>query len=205
MTDPCRVCAAIEATREHPLVRRALDRLNDALTIAVNAGHDPRRRSRLADADDRTFREQRRLMLLALEYGPLRVPELVDEIHGPPLADHEEQRLRVHRTRQALVRACRSGEIVRVGHGWYARPGHRQGMQHTTRGDCLRLLADPSVQPAGGLTVNEIAERLDLPRATVRWWLEELQRQRADIVCIHGSGPRGGRLYRYRVEQEGAA
>lgn len=200
-------CATMADHLGNPAVARALDRLRDEVTIAECVRSTPaetsigRRRNWQQVRSIRKKPHER--ILAALGDGPLPLSLLVDEVYGLETVDADEANLRNQRIRAVLSRLSRAGQLVRVGHGFYALPDCRDRMKHRTRGDCLRILSDPRVQPAGGLTVHDIAARLDVNVGTVRVWLQRLREDGAPIV---------GRIDRIRsnpwrwwVAREGAA
>lgn len=199
----CRLCDALALSYRNPVVARLADRLRDELTVLELLKGTPRYRippsvrSKRLGVDPRSSSDQRQKLVAALAGGPMRVCECVEELFGPPVADQPLQRLRIQRTRMAILRALRERAIRRVGHGWYATAGDEDGMTHTTRGDCLRLLQKATPR---GLTVKELVEELDQKTGTIQLWLRDLFAQHTEMRRTPEITGRGGWCYRYRLE-----
>lgn len=191
----CPFCSAVHQHRGVPAVAVALDRLRDEVTVAMLAltslvteanGHRRRAYRRGRSIRKKLFERA----LAALAFGPLPIALLVEEVYGPAAVDAEEAGLRRARIESLMSRQAREGRVVRVGYGVYALPGRTQGMRVRTAEDCLRILADPHVLPAGGLTVLEIADRFDVSVETVHGWIHRLRREGVPIVARRGDyGP----------------
>lgn len=205
----CRLCDAIREAGNDPAVARLVDRLTDELTVVLLARDTPVNCA--SPPEEMTVRSGYsgsgagfRRALVALGFGPLLLRELVLEVYPHPTDDADEAALRVQRVQMLLRRLIEKGEVERVAHGTYALA--HQGSRHahqSTIGDCRRILADPRVQPAGGLTAREIADRLDMPVGTIRTWLFRLRYRGTPIVttpvAFAGVGSGG---FRYRLGEE---
>lgn len=163
-------------------LRAEVVRLRRALARA-RRGWDPPRRS---DVGSRRLPYQR--LMAALASGPLPICLLVQEVYGHDRVDADEARRRRQCMQRLLTLRARRGEIVRVGNGVYALPGKTDGMRLRTQADCLALLTDP-----GGLTVFELADRLEAPVATVHCWLSRLRDRGHRIVGEPQPRVAGGR------------
>lgn len=191
-------CATLADHLDIPEVARALDRLRDEVTVAAC------RVTGLGDCPPEEIPvrgEDRRRAMVALGFGPLTLKELILEVYPRPVDDPDETYLRTHRVRAMLRRLIDTGRVERIGWGVYQLRGWGPREQRAaTIADCRRILADPRVLPPQGLTVRELAERLDMPIGTIRTWLQRL-RDRGTPIAITpadpGRGTAGG--YRYRV------
>lgn len=207
--ESCPFCAAVRAHRSTPAVAVALDRLRDEVTVSmlattstvpVAAGSRVRDYKRARSIRKKPFQRA----LEALAFGPLPIGLLVEDVYGPPVDDAEEMELRRQRVAQMLRNQIRLGRVERVGWGVYALAGRADGMRRRTASDCREILADPNVQPAGGLTVAEIADRFDVSVELVHRWIYRLRREGVPIVSRRDP-PRPGRgspPARYSVAQE---
>lgn len=190
----CTFCDALARVRDDPAVARLLDRLRDEATVALC------RMTGVDVPEERARDPARKRMLRALVHGPLLLRELVDEAYPVPTSDPEEAALRRGGVRSTLYRLVLDGTLVRLARGRFALPGALAGERPVaTVDDCLRILADPNVNPPG-LTSRELADRLDVPVTTLRKWLERLRDQDAPIAAVPEPNPRGGLRYRYRIE-----